>query len=84
MVPLRAWRRELIAHYAFLLLDDLHIPGALPPNTLSKDTIFGFYGNRIWSERPTTAKELERHKQLCDTELYRTNAHIDAMRQYSA
>ena len=84
MVPLRAWQNELIAHYTFLFSDDLHIPGAVQPNALSKDTIFGFYGNKRWSQRPTNAKQIERHKKLCETELYRTNAHIIAMGPYSA
>lgn len=82
--PLREWRQELEAHYAFLAANDPFVPNAFPQHTLSNDTIFGFYGNKKWSKRPTTVNRQIRYKKLCDTELHRTIAHMDAMRPYSA
>jgi hypothetical protein len=85
---LRVWRRALRDHSLvlknFYLKDGAFDRSELPEKSLPMANVFGFYDDEVWSDRPTTLRQLKFHIMRCESELYRTKVHIIAMRQYSA
>jgi hypothetical protein len=78
-------KEQLGVYYFFReIMRNSTIDHAAPPYMLQDRSLFGHYGDEFRIRTPRIKKkQLERHIRLCETELYRAEAHLAAMFPYT-